>query len=259
MIVVSGVPVIKSRQNIHYKQWQRYVDHPEDQSCPWIPTEGWKLVRDLCSQRPIELLLYSNPEDPRLEILFAHSRRRFCVSKQLLNNLSSVECPQGVVAFFTKPTWDWSNLTSRVLYLDRLQDPGNLGTLLRTAQATGMFSLVTSPKTVAFFNSKVIRASSGSLFSVPFLENISVLTLKQKGYELWAANPVKGFSLFETHLRPPIAILIGNEGTGLGRTVMSYAERNVHIPMRSSVESLNAAVAGSLIMYELFRQGKDNG
>ena len=181
--------MIQSRQNIRYKQWHHYVDHPEKPNCPWIPAEGWKLVEDLSAQQPIELLLFSNPEDPRLESLLSRSRTGFCISEELLDRLSSVGSPQGVVGFFPKPIWNWQDLTSWVLYLDRLQDPGNLGTLLRTARATGVFSLVTSPKTVSFFNSKVVRASAGSLFVVPFLEKISVPELKKQGYGVWGGHP----------------------------------------------------------------------
>jgi TrmH family RNA methyltransferase len=252
--VISSVSVIQSRQNVRYKQWQHYVDHPEEPTCPWISAEGWKLVGDLSAQRPIELLLFSNPEDPRLQVLLSRSRTGICISRGLLDRLSSVGSPQGLVGFFSKPVWDWPDLTPWILYLDRLQDPGNLGTLLRTARATGIFSLVSGPETVSCFNSKVVRASAGALFAVPFLEEISVPQLKAQGYAVWRATPTGGSSLFEADFRPPVAILVGNEGTGLGRLATDWSEHELHIPMQSPVESLNAGVAGSLILYEVFRQ-----
>lgn len=254
-----SVSVIESRQNQRYKQWQKYVSHPEKEECPWIPVEGWKQVRDLASERPVELLLFSDPEDPRLKLLLPRSRESFCLSPRLLQRLSTVEFSQGVLAFFQKPFWRWQDLTPWVLYLYRLQDPGNLGTLFRTARATGMFSLVTSPKTVSCFNSKVARASVGSLFAVPFLEGITAGGLKRHGYRLWAATPEGGKPLFEVHFEPPTAVLIGNEGGGLEASVLALTEKKIHIPMQPQAESLNASVAGSLILYEVLRQGSGHG
>ncbi len=164
-----------------------------------------------------------------------------------------------MVAFFEKPAWKWEDLTPWVLYLDQLQDPGNLGTLLRTARATGMFSVATSPGSVACFNSKVIRASAGSLFAVPFLEGLELEELQDRGYALSAATLQDGQSLFEARFESPQAIIIGNEGSGPTASTLGLADDQFHIPMRGRSQSLNAAVAGSLIAYEIFRQKGNHG
>ena len=251
----SSVSRIESRQNPQYKLWKKYIAHPEKEDCPWIPVEGWKQIQELSAQHPIELLVLSEGAERGIKDLLPRSAQSFQLPSALFDSLSALDSSQQILAFFEKPAWKWNDLTSRILYLHQLQDPGNLGTLLRTARATGIFSVVTSPHTVSCFNAKVVRASAASLFSVPFLEGIEAGELKSRGFHLWATTPQGGKSLFETSFESPLAIVIGNEGQGLGAAVLELAEHLLHIPMQPQVESLNAAVAGSLILYEVFRQG----
>ena len=252
----SSVTRIESRQNEQYKQWRKYVSHPEKEDCPWIPVEGWRQVQDLSAQRPIELLLFSDTAQPRVETLLPHSRRSVCLAPGLLENLSALDSSQQIVAFFKKPVWTWADFSSWILYLHQVQDPGNVGTLLRTARATGIFSVATSGNTVSCFNSKVIRASAASLFSVPFLEGIEAEEFRSRGYHIWATTPQGGDSLFGVRFRPPLVVAIGNESRGLEASVLKLADHHLHIPMESQSKSLNAAVAGSLVLYEIFRQGQ---
>ncbi len=162
------------------------------------------------------------------------------------------------MAFFSKPAWKETDLTPWVLYLWKLQDPGNLGTLLRTAQATGSFSVVCSEGTVSRFNSKTVRAAAASLFSVPVLEGVDLNRLEELGYRLWDATARSGRSLFELDFESPAAFVIGNEGVGLDLSWQERIPNKLHIPMDASVESLNAGVAGSLILYEVFRRLSSN-
>ncbi len=251
----SSVSRIESRQNPQYKVWKKYIAHPEKEDCPWLPIEGWKQIKDLSAQRPIELLLFSAEAKSNIKGLLSRATQSFQLAPALFESLSTLDSSQNILAFFAKPAWNWDDLTSQVLYLNELQDPGNLGTLLRTARATGIFSVATSPHTVSCFNAKVVRASAASLFSVPFLEGIEAGDLKNRGYHLWATTPKGGNSLFEAHFESPLAIVIGNEGRGLSTAVLELADHHLYIPMQPQVESLNAAVAGSLVLYEVFRQG----
>ena len=250
----SRISLIKSRRNPKYKEWLGYVSQPHLPGCRWLSVEGPRQIRELSAKQPIELLLFSDGKASRLTQLIARSRQTAHLSENLLETLSSLETSQGVMAFFRKPSWGWEDLASCVLYLDRLQDPGNLGTLLRTARATGIFSVVTSPKTVSCFNSKVVRASAVTLFSTPFLEGVPVGELKRRGYRLWAATPREGQALFKVRFQSPLAIVLGNEGSGLDKSVLRQGFRRLHIPMHPEAESLNVAVAGSLILYEVTRQ-----
>lgn len=251
--------LIESRQNPKFKQWLKFTTHPEREDCPWLAVEGWKQVGELAERNRIELLFYSDPSDSRLDGLLARSREAAQLAPRLLKSLSTVESPQGAIAFFGKPPWTWKNVTPYILYLYKLQDPGNLGTLLRTARATGIFSLVAGPGTVSCFNAKVVRASAAALFSVPFLEAIEMEELSRRGYKIWSAQTREGISLFRARFKPPLAVLIGSEGAGLDPEVAEKADEKVHIPMEGESESLNAAVAGSLILYEIVRQQKQYG
>lgn len=251
--------VIESRQNPRYKQWRSYAENPEAQDCPWIPVEGRKAVEDLSQTQSIELLLFSDSRPAWVRPLVPRARESFQLSEPLLRRLSDVESFQGAMAFFAKPTWSWKDITPWVVYLDQLQDPSNLGILLRTAAATGVFSVLTRPGTVSCFNRKVIRSSAGLLFSVPFLQGIDPLELPARGYQLWATVPQNGESLFRASFESPLAVLIGNEGRGLEPALLEIAGHRLSIPMHPRAESLNVGVAGSLILYEIVRQKKMYG
>ncbi len=245
---------IESRQNPRFKLWLNYSKHPEDEACPWVPVEGLKQIRELAIKHEIQLLLYSDTENRRIAELRDRAVDAVRLPPRLLESISNVKSPQAVVAFFPKPGRHWDQIGGWVIYLDQLQDPGNLGTLFRTAAATGMFSLVCSPGTVSCFNAKVVRASASSLFAVPFLEGIELLELKDRGYRVTATSTEGGVDLYRAVPVPPNAIVIGNEGAGLTPEVDSLADDRIVIPMRKETESLNASVAGSIIMYEIFRQ-----
>jgi TrmH family RNA methyltransferase len=201
-----------------------------------------------------ELLLFSRLRN-QTRALLPLARQSIRLTGSLLKELSSVQAHQGVLAFFSKPDWSWTQLTDCVLYLDRLQDPGNLGTLLRSAWATGLFSVITGPGSVSMFNPKVVRASATAIFSVPCLQGVELVQLHDAGYRILAAVAGGGRSIFRADLAPPLALVIGNEGAGVSEETARLVSEQVHIPMQTPTESLNAAVAGSLLMYEAFRQG----
>jgi TrmH family RNA methyltransferase len=148
-----------------------------------------------------------------------------------------------------------------LIILAGLQDPGNLGTILRSAEAFGSAGVVLGDGTVSPFNSKVIRASAGSLFRLPVilgktsggLEGVSA-KLRAQGVRLIATSSHKGTPLDQARLTDPSAIFVGSEGAGLPRAVLAQADELIAIPHMPQVESLNAGVAGSIVLYEAARQ-----
>ena len=144
------------------------------------------------------------------------------------------------------------------LILENLQDPGNLGTMIRTGEGAGITGVIMNDRTVDIFNPKTIRATMGSIFRVPFVyvPDLSLVLTKmhEKGIHTYAAH-LKGQKYYDSFsFREPTAFLIGNEGNGLSKEISDLAGQYLKIPMEGRVESLNASIAAALLMYEAHRQ-----
>lgn len=184
------------------------------------------------------------------------------VSKDVFLKMSDTQTPQGVLTVLQQPEYDLDVLLEQkdplFVILEDLQDPGNLGTIIRTGEGAGITAVIMSDKTVDIFNPKVIRATMGSVYRIPFLyvPNLQEVLqkMRQKGIHTYAAH-LKGARYYDNFsFREPTAFLIGNEGNGLKKETADLAESYLKIPMEGQVESLNAAVATALLMYEAHRQ-----
>lgn len=169
--------------------------------------------------------------------------------------------PQGVAALAAAPHFTLEQVfaTPRplLLVLAGLQDPGNLGTLVRSAEAFGASGILTLPGTVSCWNPKALRASSGSAFRVPILplsEEAAVSALRAHRVVMHAAIASGGTPASQAALHYASALIIGNEGAGLPSSLLAAASHRITLPCPGPVESLNAAVAGSLLLYEASRQ-----
>jgi TrmH family RNA methyltransferase len=179
------------------------------------------------------------------------------VSEKDFRSAAETESPQGVIAIAEIPARPLDTLqvppVCRLLVLDGVQDPGNVGTILRTAAALGATATIALPGTVDLWNAKVIRSSMGAQFHHPALHagTDEVLAfLRANGIELWAADA--GGSALDRGAAPPrVAIAFGNEGAGLSPDIRARAQKTVSLPISASVESLNVAVAAGIILYEL--------
>jgi RNA methyltransferase, TrmH family len=179
------------------------------------------------------------------------------------------ESPQGVAALVRLKEFSLDDLLERLqigplLAVVGLQDPGNLGTILRSAEAFGSAGLILGDGTVSPFNSKVIRASAGSVFRLPVvvakatggMEAVAA-KLRANGVRLIATSSHKGIRLDQAKLTGASAILIGSEGSGLPKSLMAQMDETIAIPHNQQVESLNAGVAGSIVLYEAARQRRE--
>ena len=246
---------ITSSGNSRYKLWEKYLKKPADPECPWIAVECLKQVLELKKYRNPELLLLSDDLEPTgFDDLMEISREVIHLPGRLLNRLSAVRNSQGIIAFFRKPCWTEKDLTDKVIFLEDLQDPGNLGTIIRTAAAMGGYSIISSGKSVSFFNEKVVRASAGYLFIVPFYSGYTTEELRKAGYQIWYSFPSKGIPLQKADLTPPLAVVFGSEGKGLDWEKIAETEKKLTILMSGKTDSLNVAVASSLVMYEIDRK-----
>src|ERR1700677_1718816 len=188
---------------------------------------------------------------------------------KLFDSLVPSESPQGVAALVRLKEFSLDDVTERlqvgpIVVLAGLQDPGNLGTILRSSEAFGSAGIVLGEGTVSPFNSKVVRASAGSVFRLPIvhrqgksattkLEEVSE-KLRAQGVRLIATSSHKGTPIDQTDLKRPAAIFFGNEGSGLARELMARMDESIVIPHTPQVESLNAGIAASIVLYEAERQ-----
>ena len=184
---------------------------------------------------------------------------------KLFASIVASETPQGVAAMVHYKPSSIEDLVERlhvgpVVVLAGLQDPGNLGTIIRSAEAFGAAGLLLGEGTVSPFNQKVIRGSSGSLFRLPIVRTKlaeGLQRLREKGVRLVATTSHKGVPLPEANLEGSIAVLVGGEGAGVPRDWLGKADEVIAIPHAGQVESLNAGVAASIVLYEIARQRKD--
>lgn len=188
------------------------------------------------------------------------------VPDKLFDNAVPSETPQGVAALVHLREFKLDDVLERlqvgpVVVVMGLQDPGNLGTILRSAEAFGSAGVVLGEGTVSPLNAKVIRASAGSLFRIPLISSkgagsleATLTKFRLQGVRLIATSSHKGTPLDQANLGGPLAVFIGSEGSGLPRTLMAAVDELVAIPHNPQVESLNAGVAGSIVLYEAARQ-----
>lgn len=189
------------------------------------------------------------------------------VEDRVFKTMSDTMTPQGILAVVKQPSNNLETLLDAsapfFMVLENIQDPGNLGTILRTAEGAGVTGILMSRDTVDIFNPKTIRSTMGSVYRVPFLyvEDIceTVRELKNKGICTYAAHLKGTGSYDEQDYTKGTAFLIGNEGNGLTDQLADLADTYIRIPMYGQLESLNAAVASAVLMYETQRQRRKNG
>lgn len=183
---------------------------------------------------------------------------------KLLHAALATETPQSIAALVEPPDWSWPHILDArrkgaelVLVLAGLQDPGNLGTILRSAEAFGASGVVSLPGTVSAWNPKAVRASAGSVFRVPLLavsERECLERLHDAGVKILATTVRAAQPADLVDMASPVALIIGNEGNGVGDALAEKADARITIPCPGPVESLNAAVAASVLLYEAARQ-----
>ena len=187
------------------------------------------------------------------------------VADSLFKKMADTQTPQGILCVVKQPEYRLEEILKQdrplLMILENLQDPGNLGTIIRTGEGAGVTGVIMTAKTVDIFNPKVIRATMGSVFRVPFLyvEDMedTLKKLMEKGIRTYAAH-LAGREYYDSFsFTGGTAFLIGNEGNGLEKKTADLADSYLKIPMEGKVESLNAAIAASLLMYEAQRQRRN--
>lgn len=176
------------------------------------------------------------------------------VSTEIMKRISTLITPSKVMAVCEYLMPD--DIKGNILLLDHIQDPGNLGTIIRSAVAFNFSTIIVSEDTVDFYNDKVIRSSEGMIFNINLVKDdlLSIIpVLKEKGYKIYGTDVKKGKNI-KTIDNKECAIIIGSEGKGMSIEVKELCDDFIYINMSKTCESLNAAVASSIIMYEVFNR-----
>lgn len=252
--------MITSNQNPKLKLVRALLGRPKERrEANAFVVEGIRLIEEAVTAGwKFQFALYSDGLNERgqdlLKVLIAHRIDVEEVAGDLLQKLSDTETPQGILAVLEFTNLKVPASPNFILIPDQVRDPGNLGTLIRTAAAAGVQALFLPDETTDAFAPKVVRSGMGAHFRLP----IHVLTWDQirentKDLQVYLAD-MEGKSFWETDLRKPLALIVGGEADGASEEARKLATQKISIPMAGNVESLNAGVAGSVVMFEVVRQ-----
>jgi len=254
--------MITSLTNPQVKGVKRLHRQKERQQTRRFIVEGVRLVEEALRAGHVPALMFYTPrlEDSvrgrgLLDLAREASVQPTLVSEKVMRAMSTTRSPQSVLAVVTWPMLPWTEHPTLLLILDRLRDPGNLGSALRTAEAAGIDGVLLSPGTVDAYNPKAVRGGMGAHFRLS-LRAASWLEIEQatEGLQVWLAEAQGKVPYYKVDWRLRSAIIVGGEAEGASIKAQRLASRRVCIPMLGQAESLNVAVATAVILFEAVRQ-----
>jgi len=262
------VRIVQSKQNARLKELRRALAQPGRNGGAMAGIEGPKLLEEAirAGLRVICVFVAQGSEDLREVRALPAETEILLLPKELLDSALTTEAPQPVAALVEQPDWTWAHVLGErkaaalVVVVAGIQDPGNLGTILRSAEAFGADGVIALPGTVSAWNPKCVRASAGSVFRVPLIATSvpeCFTNLREAGARILTTTVEAAEPVDVVDLTGPVALILGNEGNGVSDVVARQADEKVTIPCPGAVESLNAAVAGSVMLYEAARQRRE--
>jgi RNA methyltransferase, TrmH family len=223
--------------------------------------EGVRLVEEAIDEGwPVEFVLYDETLSDRGLALVKSLKKNekldiLQVTPELMAEISDTETPQGILAVLKRQQLNLPEAPTFILIADQIRDPGNMGTLLRTAEAAGADGVILTPGTVDAFSPKVVRSGMGAHFRLPMLEpNWEEIHSLVRGLAIFLAESGDGMPIWQADFKQPSALLIGGEAFGASPEGRALATRQVTIPMPGRAESLNAAIAAGILIAEVLRQ-----
>jgi len=263
---------VSSRQNALVKDLRKAFTQgqPTEQGC--IAIEGLRIIEEAIRSglrfQAIFLSESTRAQSTRLLPQISSHTEILLLPDDVFRSAVDTETPQGVAALVKLKPAKLEDLIEQVsddlllVAVAGIQDPGNLGTIIRSAEAFGARGLLLGEKTVSYANPKAVRASAGSVFREPLVRvklEEAIALLKPRGVRMAASSSHKGRPLDQVDLTGPLAVIIGNEGAGVPPEILAEADELVTIAHSPRVESLNAGIAASLLLYEAARQRKKIG
>jgi TrmH family RNA methyltransferase len=260
------VRIVQSKQNARLKELRRALAQPGREARGLAGIEGPHLLGEAlrAGLRITAVFLAQEAKDPLKGLELPPELDVLMVPEDILNPALATETPQPVAALVEVPDWTWAHVLRNsgawpplVVVLAGLQDPGNVGTILRSAEAFGATGVVALPGTASAWNPKAVRASAGSVFRLPQIA-VSVeecfTTLREAGARVLATSSHAAEPCDMVSMTGAVALVIGNEGNGVPPRVAARADERITVCCPGPVESLNAAVAASVLLYEASRQ-----
>ena len=243
--------MLTSVKNDKVKSWRKLHNRKDREKSGTFLIEGFHLIEEaIKSNWEIhEIILQDGVKQPNWAVKFNVIE----VAENVFQHITQTKSPQGIAAVigFHKVEEVTGKL---VLLLDRIQDPGNLGTIIRTADAAGFDAVILGDGTVDLYNDKTIRATQGSMFHIPVIqENLSeeIHRLKNKGFEIWASALTNSKDFHTVKTNSKVALILGNEGSGIQSELLDVADEIVRIPIYGKAESLNVSIAAGILMYHI--------
>lgn len=246
--------MIESLQNPKVKQWKKLLTKKGRMKEGKFLIEGIHLIEEaLKAQLPIQnFIIDKNKEIPREWL--ASNIEPIYVSSRIMKEICETETPQGYVAISSFP--DNQNLAldkGMFLFIDQVQDPGNVGTMIRTADAAGLTGVIIGEGTVDPLNGKVLRATQGSIFHIPVVQmdlEEAIERCKENNVPVFGTS-IQGSTYTIIEPRKDFALIMGNEGSGVRKSILEKCDQNLYIPIYGKAESLNVSVATGILLYHL--------
>lgn len=262
MVIIESInnKIIKDIKELNKKKGR-------DIKCKFI-IEGEKYVNSIPSNYSIDRFIFSETMAQKVDINKYNIKAPVHIVKDnIFKSISDTVTPQGILAICNKAVYKLEEILNTnkslfILMLEEVNDPGNLGTIIRTADSAGVDGIIVSKKSVDIYNRKVLRSTAGSIFNVPIIDNVNLIEtcnlLKSRGIKTVSAHLKGNKYPYDLDLMESCAIIIGNEGKGLSEKLVNNADYITKLPMIGNSESLNASIAGSILLYEVVRQRLKN-
>ena len=219
--------------------------------------EGIKMVKEAISENQ-EIELIAIREDFKIDF-DTKKIKIVTISNKIFNDISDVKTPQGILAVIKKNQNNQIETNSDyILALDSLQDPGNMGTIIRTSDSANINQIIINKTTVDSYSPKVIRSTMGAIYRTNIIEvedlKATLKEMKSKGFQIITTDLKATQSIYDINYNNKTVVVIGNEANGVSQEILQTADKKVIIPMLGKTESLNASIAASIMIYEYVRQ-----
>lgn len=250
-------PIVKAAAQLKQKKYRR------EQGL--FLAEGLRTVEEAVAADAVDSIFYKVDADERIGTVVAEAEaqgaKSYCVSERVLTKIADTETPQGVIALckIKENSFDELLLQKKLLLvLDRISDPGNLGTILRTADAAGAVGVVLLAGCADVYAPKTVRATMGSVFHIPIVSGIEeesfVSSAHKAGYQVLVTCLDGLENLYDADLSGSLALVMGNEIKGVSEGLLAAADKRIYIPMAGRAESLNVSVASGIVLFEALRR-----